>query len=72
MATSTKSKRPSQSPQARWSRRMKKLGRCSRCGEKRTHYKQLCDRCQGLFTAYVRAWRLSKHQNVQVAITTQS
>jgi predicted amidophosphoribosyltransferase len=51
---------------------MKKLGRCSRCGEKRTHYKQLCDRCQGLFTAYVRAWRLSKHQNVQVAITTQS
>ena len=47
----------SQSPQARWSRKKKKQGRCARCGEPRGKYKQLCDFHQGQFTAYMREYR---------------
>lgn len=46
--------------QAKWSRKKKKQGRCSRCGQQRNRYKQLCDFHQGLFNQYMRQWRAAK------------
>lgn len=50
----------SQSPQARWSRKQKKRGNCSRCGNQRNRYRQLCDRCQSLTTEYMRQYRAAR------------
>lgn len=47
------------SAQARWSKKQKKRGRCSRCGDKRNRYRQLCDFHQGQQTAYMKRWRLA-------------
>jgi len=47
----------SQTAQACWSRRKKRAGCCTRCGEPRNRYKQLCDFHQGEFSAYMKAWR---------------
>ena len=47
-------------PQAKWSRKKKKQGRCSRCGAPRNHYRQLCDAHQQAFNVYMRQWRATK------------
>jgi hypothetical protein len=60
------SKRQSQSPQARWSRKKKKQGRCARCGEPRNRYAQLCDTHQAEFTAYMKAWRTRRKEQPNV------
>jgi len=54
--------RAKQSPQAKWSRKMKLRGRCSRCGAKRGKFKQLCDFHQGQFAEYMRNWRKRKKE----------
>jgi hypothetical protein len=43
--------------QARWSRKKKRQGKCTRCGLPRNRYRQLCDRHQKAFTAYMKAYR---------------
>lgn len=50
--------------QARWARKKKKQGKCSRCGQPRNRYAQLCDKHQAEFTAYMRAWR-SKRKEIK-------
>jgi len=56
----------SKSPQAIWSRKMKALGKCPRCARKRRTYKQLCDRCTGLFSAYLKQWRKRKKEKESI------
>jgi hypothetical protein len=60
----------SNTPQARWARRKKANGRCSRCGLHRERLKQLCNTCQALATAYMRQYRAAKkRENVPVGDT---
>jgi hypothetical protein len=49
-----------QSPQSKWAKKKKGQGRCSRCGQPRNRYRQLCDAHQTAFNAYMRAWRASR------------
>jgi hypothetical protein len=44
-------------PQARWAKKQKRKGCCTRCGKPRGKHKQLCDEHQAEFTAYMKAWR---------------
>lgn len=48
--------------QARWSRKKKKQGKCSRCGSPRNRYRQLCDRHQRAFTTYMKQWRRKRQE----------
>ena len=50
------------SPQRKWALKMKKMGRCTRCGEPRNHYLDLCDFHQGQFTSYMRRYRAAKRK----------
>lgn len=59
----------SQTPQARWSRKMIRRGRCRICGQKRTKFKQLCDYHQGIFNTYMRAYRLRHRPTVSSEVS---
>jgi predicted amidophosphoribosyltransferase len=52
--------------QAIWSRKMKALGKCPRCGKKRRTYKHLCDRCTVLFSIYLKQWRKRKKAEAEM------
>ena len=59
-------------PQARWSRRQKRKGRCPRCGQRRNKYRQLCDTCQRRFTEYMRVWRAIRKIKRGLALVEQA
>ena len=57
----------SQKAQARWSRKQKRLGCCSRCGQPRDRYRQLCNPCATVFAAYMKAWRAARRAKAVIS-----
>jgi hypothetical protein len=49
-----------------WAKRKKARGRCSSCGNKRNHYRWLCDPCQAKASTYMKRWRLAQKKAAEV------